>query len=75
MVISRILFPEFLQAAIIYLIPISQNVRALKIGGHRPPLQHPRCDDTRGIIDRLSFLCFVLHRMGFFLPRESLRAR
>ena len=23
----------------------------------------------------LPFLCFVLHRMGFFLPRESLRER
>jgi hypothetical protein len=25
--------------------------------------------------DRLPFLCFVLHRMGFFLPRELLRER
>ena len=25
--------------------------------------------------DRLSSLCFVLHRMGFFVPRESLRER
>jgi hypothetical protein len=25
--------------------------------------------------DRLSSSCFVLHRMGFFVPRESLRAR
>ena len=33
------------------------------------------CDDTRGITDRLPFLCFVLHRMGFFLPRGLLRAR
>jgi hypothetical protein len=24
---------------------------------------------------RLPFLCFVLHRMGFFVPRESLRER
>jgi hypothetical protein len=23
----------------------------------------------------LPFLCFVLHRMGFFVPRESLRER
>ena len=23
-----------------------------------------------GIADRLPFLCFVLHRMGFFLPRR-----
>ena len=41
------------------------------------------CDDTRGITpnfvgalaDRLPSLCFVLHRMGFFLPRGLLRAR
>jgi len=25
--------------------------------------------------DRLPFLCFVLHRMGFFVPRELLRER
>jgi len=25
--------------------------------------------------DRLPSLCFVLHRMGFFVPRELLRAR
>src|SRR6266516_179432 len=30
---------------------------------------------TRGSTDRLSSLCFVLHRMGFFLPRELLRER
>jgi hypothetical protein len=23
-----------------------------------------------GLTDRLPFLCFVLHRMGFFLPRR-----
>jgi len=28
-----------------------------------------------GCTDRLSSLCFVLHRMGFFLPRELLRER
>jgi len=27
------------------------------------------------LMDRLSFLCFVLHRMGFFLPRALLRER
>ena len=25
--------------------------------------------------DRLPFLCFVLHRMGFFVPRELLHER
>jgi len=33
------------------------------------------CDDTRGLAGRLPFLCFVLHRMGFFMPRELLRER
>jgi len=34
------------------------------------------CDDTRGFLaGRLPFLCFVLHRMGFFVPRELLRER
>src|SRR5439155_13653200 len=32
------------------------------------------CDDTRRSTDRLSSSCFVLHRTGFFLPRELLRA-
>ena len=27
------------------------------------------------LADRLPFLCFVLHRMGFFLPRALLRER
>jgi hypothetical protein len=29
----------------------------------------------RIVADRLSSLCFVLHRMGFFVPRELLRER
>src|SRR6266446_2075198 len=29
----------------------------------------------RIVTDRLSSLCFVLHRMGFFVPRELLRER
>src|SRR5207249_10914735 len=34
------------------------------------------CDDTRGsLAGRLPLLCFVLHRMGFFVPRELLRER
>jgi len=31
--------------------------------------------DRSSWTDRLSSSCLVLHRMGFFLPRESLRAR
>jgi len=33
------------------------------------------CDNTRGLAGRLPSLCFVLHRMGFFVPRELLRER
>jgi len=29
----------------------------------------------RILTGRLLFLCFVLHRMGFFVPRELLRER
>jgi hypothetical protein len=32
-------------------------------------------DIPEGSMDRLSSLCFVLHRMGFFMPRELLRER
>jgi hypothetical protein len=52
----------------------------------RPPSDHSatvidrhysRRDATipEDITDRLPFLCFVLHRMGFFLPRKLLRER
>ena len=52
---------------IIYLILLAQNARDACA---------PR-DATipEGLADRLPFLCFVLHRMGFFVPRELLRAR
>ena len=39
------------------------------------PLQAIVMRRTRGSTDRLSSLCFVLHRMGFFLPRELLHER
>gem|GEM_PF-3526906 len=67
---------------IIHLVAIARNARQ-PFGGHRPPLRWPWCDDTRGLTPkvfeaasgRLPFLCFVLHRMGFFLPRKLLRER
>jgi hypothetical protein len=37
--------------------------------------QHRNATIPEGNADRLSSFCFVLHRMGFFLPRELLRAR
>ena len=47
---------------IIYLILLAQNARDACA---------PR-DATipEGLTDRRPFLCFVLHRMGFFLPRR-----
>jgi len=56
---------------IIYLIQF-------RIHGTKRPtrLRASWCDDTRGFLaNRLLFLCFVLHRMGFFVPRELLRER
>jgi hypothetical protein len=44
-------------------------------GAGRDELSSVRVRRTRGSTDRLSSLCFVLHRMGFFLPRELLRER
>jgi hypothetical protein len=52
---------------IIYLTRMSPNARRILIrrGATIP-------EDQMG---RLPFLCFVLHRMGFFVPRELLRER
>jgi hypothetical protein len=60
---------------IIYLIPPSRDARQTKIGGHDRRFSPSWCDDTRGSTDRRPSLCFVLHHMGFFVPRELLRER
>jgi len=76
---------------IIYLIQLQFCWRCAKIdifaretGAGRPIPQRRDRDATvpedqlrkvSGCADRLSSLCFVLHRMGFFLPRELLRER
>jgi hypothetical protein len=52
---------------IIYLIRISPNARC-DCSRHDATIPE---DPT----DRLPILCFVLHRMGFFVPRELLRER
>ena len=70
MAISRILFPEFLRG---------DDHLSRPACAERPP-NHRRRSKTAAIVwrdatipedlaDRLPFLCFVLHRMGFFLPR------
>ena len=52
---------------IIYLAPLTRDARDACA---------PR-DATipEDLADRLPFLCFVLHRMGFFLPRPLLAER
>jgi len=63
---------------IIYLIQLrfSSEPNARQTFVHRDatiPEDQPR--KLSGSTDRLSSLCFVLHRMGFFLPRKLLRER
>jgi len=67
MAISRILSANFSAVMIIYLFQISPKARRIFI---RHDATIP--EDRTG---RLPFLCFVLHRMGFFVPRELLRER
>jgi len=71
MAISRILFPGFLRG---------DDHLSRQACAERPPNRRRRSmtaatvwrDATipEDLADRLSFLCFVLHRMGFFLPRR-----
>ena len=59
---------------IIYLARRSGRLR--RFGGHRPPLQHRMVRRYPGIIGGPAVLpLFVLHRMGFFLPRPLLAER
>src|SRR5437868_13922314 len=70
MAISRILSQHFaskILGMIIYLSRISPRIRRTFI---RRDATIP--EDQSG---RLPFLCFVLHRMGFFIPHELLRKR
>jgi len=47
-----------------------------KLGLDGPPFScRPRATIPEDKSGRLPFLCFVLHRMGFFVPRELLRKR
>jgi hypothetical protein len=73
MAISRVLFQHFARKVLGMIIYLTRPA----IAGRAPIPQlrdvvrrYPKIKS-----DRLSFLCFVLHRMGFFLPRESLRKR
>src|SRR5439155_25321150 len=69
MAVSRILSPEFLRDD----DHLSQSrLRGTARSRNRGTMmrRYPRI-----VADRLSSLCFVLHRMGFFVPRELLRER
>jgi len=78
MAISRILYPELLRNDDHLSRPACAERPPSRFRGHRPPLQpsvmrrYPRIysEFLRGGADRLPFLCFVLHRMGFFVPRR-----
>jgi len=67
MAVSRILSPEFLRTMIIYLNSLARAARR--------DCSHRDATIPEDQTDRLSSLCFVLHRMGFFVPRELLRER
>src|SRR5260370_41875902 len=69
MAVSRILSPEFLRDD----DHLSQSrLRGTARSRSRGTMmrRYPRI-----VADRLSALCFVLHRVGFFVPRELLRER
>ena len=70
MAISRILSGQFL----------SQDDHLSRPTRNRGTKAQSRSRDRDATIPedqtgRLPFLCFVLHRMGFFMPRELLRER
>ena len=68
MAVSRILSPEFLRD--------DDHLSQSRFRGTAQRI-FIRRDATipEDQADRLSSLCFVLHRMGFFVPRELLRER
>jgi hypothetical protein len=76
MAVSRILSPEFLRDD----DHLSQSRLRGTAREPRPAVIDRRYSNRDATIpedqtDRLSSLCFVLHRMGFFVPRELLRER
>ena len=70
MAISRILFGRRGDLMIIHLTRPARGTNAQSRNRGTVMRRYPRI-----LSDRLSFLCFVLHRMGFFVPRELLCER
>ena len=80
MAISRILSQHFARKVLGMIIHLSRPAVAERKPGEfsfavvrRYPRINP--ETFRGGSGRLPFLCFVLHRMGFFVPHELLRER
>jgi len=60
----------------VFLTPVELiRTRQKNWGWTGPTVAGPRATITRGLNRPAASLYFVLHRMGFFLPRESLRER
>ena len=79
MAVSRILLgsEKFRSLMIIHLIRPVRGTNARSRCRGTVVRRYPRInpESFRGSSGRLPFLGFVLHRMGFFVPRESLRER
>ena len=75
MAISRILSPNFFGGRSF----ISSRLRETPgpVGGETVMRRYPRINPEKipECADRRPSLCSVLHRMGFFVPRELLRER
>jgi hypothetical protein len=70
MAISRILLGRRGDLMIIHLIRPARGTNARSRSRGAVARRYPRIKSGR-----LPFLCFALHRMGFFVPRELLRER
>ncbi len=69
MAISRILSQHFASKV------LGMIIHLFRISPERPAAAGHGATIPEDLAGRLPFLCFVLHRMGFFVPRELLRER
>ena len=60
---------------IIYLARLAPNAHAPSRRSETSATVTRDATIPEDLTDRLPFLCFVLHRMGFFLPRALRRER
>ena len=68
MAVSRILSQHFASKVLGMIIHLAAIARSAQqpFGGHRPPLQSPRCDDTRGFSGPAALPLFCLAPHGVF---------